>query len=63
MATTAVDIVVKTVGAGKLDQLASKLKATERAIESVSSGLKKQGAANAELARKLRTLKGSYSEN
>lgn len=62
MAQTVVDVVVKTAGGSKLDQLANKLKQTEAALAGLNSSIKKQGAANAELAKKLRGLKGTYSE-
>ena len=62
MAQTVVDVVVKTAGGSKLDQLANKLKQTEAALAGLNSSIKKQGAANAELAKKLRGLKSTYSE-
>ena len=62
MAETIVNVVVKTTGGGKLDQLANKIKQTEAALAGLNSSIKKQGAANAELAKKLRGLPLGFLE-
>ena len=61
MAQTVVDVVVKTSGAGKLDQLANQLKRTEGQFKSLQTSIERQGAANSLLKQKLTELQGTYN--
>ena len=62
MAQTVVDVVVKTSGAGKLDQLASKLKRTEGQVKALQTSIQRQSAANSLLKQKLESLTSTYSK-
>ena len=62
MAQTAVDVVVRTSGGSKLDQLARKLKGAQQAVEDLEGSIKKQGNANALLKQKLLALQDTYKK-